>query len=460
MNPNPEPSELARLQVLVADDEPDLRLGMKRLVENLGAQVDVVADGEAALRRLEAQPYHLLLSDVRMPGLSGDELLRVVKKRWPDCAVVLVTGFGSIEQAVACMRQGAEYFIAKPFDNRELQRTVQLVGRRQLAQEAQRPEAEKRIVAGHGPMRNLLDELPRLAATRLPVLISGETGTGKELIAREIHRLSRARALPFLAVNCAALPDTLLESELFGYREGAFTGAHGSRRGLFELAAGGTVFLDEVTSMSPAFQGKLLRVLQNKVVRPLGADEDVAVEFRLLSATNRDLGEMVASGTFRDDLLYRLRVLEVEIPPLRARRHDVPLIAEHLIERLSSDCRGAAAPKPKLDDSARTALSAHEWPGNVRELENVILRALVRCTEDEISAADLDVELAAGASAVNSYDDAKQQAIRNFQRRFVRDALRREGGNISHAAQACGMTRAALQRILKNLDIDVDEFRH
>ena len=447
-------ASLLGLSVLVVDDEPDVRLGMEKLVASTGARVRSAPRGDLALRRLEEEPADLVVSDVRMPGMRGDELLTAVKLRWPRTAVILVTGFGTIEQAVECMRLGAEHFLAKPFDNADFLKRIRSVGSGLLSGRKTTDLAAPgdAVVAGPGPMRAVLDELPRLATTRLPVLIQGETGTGKELIARELHRQSGLAARPFLAVNCAALPDTLLESELFGHRRGAFTGADRDRDGIFVQARGGTVFLDEITSMSPAFQAKLLRVLQQKVVRPLAAEDDVAVDFRLISAANRSLDDMVQTRSFRDDLLYRIRVLEVRLPPLRERKDDIILIAERLIARLGPQV-APGLPTPILHPDAEKTLRSYSWPGNVRELENVILRALVASRQGVVHAHDLGLP-APGVEHGSSYDDAKKEAIRHFQRRFIVDVMRRENGNVSRAAEVCGLSRAALQRILKDLGID------
>ncbi len=445
------------LRVLVVDDEPDLRLGMQRLVSDLGATVVTASRGDEALRILEQDPVELVVSDIRMPGLSGEELLREIKTRWPDVGMILVTGFGTIEQAVSCMKEGAAHFITKPFDNHDFQRTVSLVGSRQLARAVGAGHA---IVAGPGPMRRLLDHLPRVAKTSLPILIEGETGTGKELVAREVHRLGPHPERPFLAVNCAALPDTLLESELFGYRRGAFTGADRDRDGLFVQARGGTVFLDEIASMSLPFQARLLRVLQEKVVRPLGADVDEIVDFRLVAATNRDLTDLVSKGEFRDDLLFRLKVLEVKVPPLRERRDDIPALARHFMETMGRECLPDGEVVPVLDASALDRLRRYSWPGNVRELENVILRGLVVGHDGRLRGDDLDLpdEDDVALDLDIPYERAKSNAVRRFQQRFVEDALRRARGNISQAARDCGMTRAALQRILQKLEIDRTSF--
>jgi len=304
-----------------------------------------------------------------------------------------------------------------------------------------------------------LDLVRRAAPTPVNVLIEGETGTGKEVVARAIHELSAVAAKPFLAVNAAALPDTLLESELFGHVRGAFTGADADRAGLFALAKGGTVFLDEVASMSLAFQGKLLRVLQEKVVRPLGGSRDAPVDFRLVAATNRDLAALVREGKFREDLYFRLRVVSVVVPPLRRRPGDVVPLALRLLSKATAACLGEGAKVPELTKDAADALLSHDWPGNVRELENAMQRAVVVCRGDRVLPHHLGLGGGAWEAAAEDDDDAdyegqKRRVVERFQREFVQRALENAQGNVTQAASTCGLTRAAFQRILKQLGID------
>jgi DNA-binding NtrC family response regulator len=301
--------------------------------------------------------------------------------------------------------------------------------------------------------------------------VEGESGTGKELVARALHAQSSVAERPFQAVNCAALPETLLESELFGHKRGAFTGADRDRRGLFEEAAGGTVFLDEIASMSSGFQGKLLRVLQEKQVRPVGAAEERPVAFRLVAATNRDLKGFVSEGGFREDLYYRLAVVRVHLPPLRERPGDIEPLARHFLVRAAAECLGPGAQAPALSEEALAALAAHDWPGNVRELENAIARAVIICSGERILPFHLGLETSGwSASGANGsgdagpaggetdYADAKRRVLEAFQREFVQRALERSGGNVSRAAEACGLTRVALQKILRQLGIDRTQF--
>lgn len=458
------PRALTGLRVMVVDDEDDIRLGLSKLVTSLGASVVSEPDGAAALCAFERASADLVITDMMMPHLSGTELLVEIKRRSPATRVVVITGFGTIQTAVTCLQNGAEHFMTKPFDNGEVLRLVERIGRQVLAErrDGRAKGAAERIIAVDPATQRVLQLVARAAPSPVPVLVEGESGTGKELVARELHAQSQHASAPFLAVNCAALPDTLLESELFGHRRGAFTGADKDYDGLFVRARGGTVLLDEIASMSAQFQGKLLRVLQEKVVRPLGGARDVAVDFRLISASNRDLEALVARGEFREDLFYRVGVLRVHVPPLRARPLDVEPLASHFLARAAQTCLGANVAPPQLSHEALAALRAHPWPGNVRELENAIQRAVIVCAGPRIMPHHLGLSQGGfarqpGAQPI-AYEDAKQHAIQRFQREFVQRALESSGGNVSRAAEQCGMTRAALQRIMRELGIERGEF--
>lgn len=458
-----DPSACRGLRVLVVDDEADIRLGLSKLVAALGASVTAASDGAEALERFERDGADLVLTDLMMPRLSGAELLAEIKRRSAATRVVIITGFGTIQTAVSCLHMGAEHFMTKPFDNGEVLRLVERLGRQILAARAPRDERANapRIVAEDPAMQRVLELVARVAPSPAPVLIEGESGTGKELVARELHARSRAASLDFLALNCAALPDNLLESELFGHKRGAFTGADRDYEGLFQRARGATVFLDEVASMSPQFQGKLLRVLQEKVLRPLGGARDLAVDFRLIAAANRDLEALVRKGEFREDLFYRLAVVRVRVPPLRERPRDIEPLARHFLQRAARTClRPDAA--PQLSEDALAALRGHDWPGNVRELENAMQRAVIVCAGAQVQAHHLGLGQERWSQGPQSqdleYDAAKQRAIERFQHEFVRRALENSGGNVSHAAEQCGLTRAAFQRIMRELGIDRSEF--
>jgi DNA-binding NtrC family response regulator len=454
-------AELAAVRVLVVDDEPDLRLGLRMLLAARGFAVADAAGGAEAVAELERGGADIVLTDLQMPGMSGTDLLVEVKRRSPATVVVVLTGFGTIQTAVWCVQRGASHFLTKPFDNDELVGLMTRLGRQVLAaRRERRAEGAEPLVAADPRMQRAMELVRRVAPTPVPVLVEGETGAGKEVVARAIHELSAVAGKPFLAVNCAALPDTLLESELFGHTKGAFTGADADREGLFALAKGGTVFLDEIASMSLAFQGKLLRVLQDKVVRPLGGARDVPVDFRLIAATNRDLTALLRDGTFREDLYFRLRVVSVVVPPLRQRPGDVVPLALRFLAKATAACLGPGAAVPELTKDAADALLAHAWPGNVRELENAVQRAVVVCRGDRILPHHLG--LGGGWDAVpedaTDYEESKRRVVERFQREFVQRALENAKGNVTQAASACGLTRAAFQRIVKQLGIERTAF--
>ena len=450
-------ADLSELAVLVVDDEADIRLGLSRLLGTLGIEARQAASGAEALAALAARPADLMLSDLMMPGMTGAELLGRVKKQLPATEVVILTGYGTVAAAVSCLQAGAAHFLTKPFDNEEILRVVQRLGAQLLARRCDRRSGD--MLASDPRTLRILELVDKVAPLPVPVLIAGESGTGKEMVARRLHERGGAPARPFQALNCAAVPDALLESELFGHVRGAFTGAARERRGLFESAEGGTVFLDEVSSMSPAFQGKLLRVLQEKQVRPVGGDRDRPVSFRLVAASNRDLGALVAEGAFRQDLYYRLAVVRVDLPALRERPGDVVPLARHFLALAAAECLPPGAPAPVLSDDAEQALRAHAWPGNVRELQNTMQRALVVCSGAQILPYHLALDGGAGsaddgAGAPTDYSAAKAATLERFQREFVHRALERSAGNVSRAASACGLTRAAFQKILRQLGID------
>jgi len=456
-----DPGVLKGLRVVVVEDDADIRQGLRRLIASLGASVSAAADGQEALELLSREGADLVLTDLMMPRMSGSELLLEIKRRLPATMVVVITGFGTIQSAVACLQDGAAHFMTKPFDNQEVLRLVERLGRQLLARRTARTEIRSAggtfLVAEDPAMLGVMELIGRVAPSPVPVLIEGESGSGKELVARAIHEQSAVRDRPFLAVNTAALPDTLLESELFGHKRGAFTGADKDHEGIFVQVRGGTVFLDEISSMSAQFQGKLLRVLQEKRLRPLGATSDVTVEFRLVSATNRDLEELIRRREFRDDLFYRLGVVRVRLPRLKDRPRDIAPLARHLLAKAAALCLPPDARVPELTDEALRALESYDWPGNVRELENALQRAVVVATGDRILPHHLGLagtRGSPGTEIATVYESSKQQAIERFQREFIQRSLEGTGGNISQAATRCGLTRAAFQRIMRQLGIE------
>jgi DNA-binding NtrC family response regulator len=471
VNDTPPPDD-GRLRVLVVDDEDDLRLGLAKLIGRVAA-TRAAKDGTEALATAREETFDVVVTDLRMPQMGGAELLAKLKTLANPPEVVIVTGYGTIQTAVACLQAGAAHFLTKPFDNDEVLRIVERLGRqaraaRGLAADvavaaaplAEEPEdvCDDGIVAADPAMRRTLELVDRVAQSPVSVLIEGESGTGKELLARRLHARSPVADRPFMAVNTAALPDTLLESELFGHRRGAFTGADRDREGLFVEARGGTVFLDEISSMSASFQGKLLRVLQERVVRPLGAAHDVPVTFRLVSASNRDLAAMSRGGSFRDDLYFRLGVVVVKAPPLRDRPADVVPLAKRFLAASAAVCLPAGTPPPQLSADSVAALRRHPWPGNVRELQNAVQRAVVVAEGATIEPHHLGLDLRGPIvpepnSPDEDYNEAKQRVVDAFQNEFVRRALERTGGNVSQAAERCGLTRTALQRIMRRIGL-------
>lgn len=423
---------MARL--LVVDDEASFRALLRDILEGAGHGVTEARDGAEALAFLERTTFDLVLTDRRMPAVDGLELLRRIRARTSPPPVVVLTAHGSIPEAVEAVRLGAADYITKPLPSPEalVDLVASLLPR----------EDDGEIVTGDPAMRELLELVDRVAPRDVAVLVTGESGTGKELVARRLHARSPRAKGPFVAVNAAALPETLAESELFGAEKGAFTGAEQARAGRFEEASGGTLFLDEVGELPAALQSKLLRVLEERVVRRLGGSRDLPVDLRLVAATNRDLTRETEDGGFRRDLFFRLAVVVVNVPPLRERPVDVPLLARHFVQRLAAR-HGVSV--PLLAEDALAALSAHAWPGNVRELRNVLERAVVVRGGEPIRGADLG--LAPAASAVAPLDRVHRE------REALLAALRRTGGKREEAAKLLGISVRTLYYRLKEWGI-------
>src|SRR5438270_10830096 len=385
--------------LLVADDDPGLRESLERTLTREGYRVLLASDGRAALERLQDGAVDLIVTDLRMPGLTGLELLRAAKAIMPDVDVILLTAFGTVEEAVKAMKDGAYDFLTKPFRREQLIKLVdKALERRDLIEQNRALKKQLEDIRAKGQMigaspsfRRMLTLVEQIADSSATILIQGESGTGKELVARTIHERSARRNGPFVAVNCAALPETLLESELFGYERGAFTGAAGRKEGRFELADGGTLFLDEVADLSAITQPKILRVIQEGEFDRLGGTRSIKVDVRLVAASNQDLAQLVKERRFREDLFYRLNVITVHVPPLRERREDIPMLAQHFLRVY------AAKNNRRLDglsDDALKRLEAWAWPGNVRELENVIERGVVLARGTEVDIDGLRPEIA------------------------------------------------------------------
>jgi two-component system, NtrC family, response regulator HydG len=444
------------IRVLVVDDDPGVRYTLREILASEGLVVDEAADGAEALRRLEAQPAPLVLTDLRMPGIDGMELLRRLVARSPAPRVVLITAHGSERQAVEAMKAGAFDYFRKPFDTEELLAVVRrAVETARLAHENERLEGElalsRAMVFVSEPMRRLAVLVARVAPRDVTVLVLGESGTGKERVAEAIVRASRRADRPFVRFNCAALAAGLAEAELFGHARGAFTGATRARPGLFREADGGTLLLDEVGELAPSAQAKLLRVLQEGEVRAVGEERTRAVDVRVIAATHRDLAAEVRAGRFREDLFYRLDVVTLRIPPLRERPEDVPVLARHFLDRYARRFGVAAlhAPQALLDQ-----LAAHPWPGNVRELENAI-EALVALSPPE----GLDLGLLPGEAGPDRAVEplSLKERVQAYERGLVVEALRAAGGNRSEAARRLGVSRVTLHDKLRRYGLGADE---
>jgi DNA-binding NtrC family response regulator len=460
--------EVRRVVILVVDDERSIRFSLIELLEDEGHVVREAEHAPAALASLEGRPADLVISDLSMPAMSGMQLLDEVRIRHPETLFVLMTAFGDERTAVQALKAGAYDYIPKPFDNEEI-RALARRAREVLALRAEnrrlREElaGEFRGLIGDSPaMREVYRLIRRAGPVDVTVLVAGESGTGKELVARALHAEGPRARKPFVALNCSALPGELVESELFGHVRGAFTGADRDREGLFEAADGGTLFLDEIGDLAPAAQAKLLRVLEERQITRVGSNRPVPVDVRVIAATHRPLDQLVTTGQFREDLLYRLQVITIPVPPLRERREDIPALAIHFItgfaERHGRPVRG-------LSDAARRALLAHDWPGNVRELRNALERAVVLAEAETLGLADLPAALAGSSAALRPADaaladlpfaDARARAQEAFDRSFLTAALERHGGNISQTARALELHRQSLQKLLRRLDISVD----
>jgi len=446
--------------ILIVDDEAGVRGALGGVLRDEGYAVDAVESGEACLDQVLRHLYDLVLLDVWLPGMDGLVTLERLRERNVDSQVIMISGHASIESAVRATKLGAFDFIEKPLS---LEKTVLSVRnalrQRQLEVENRvlRARVDRRftMVGESVPMLRLREQIGMAAPTNGRVLISGENGTGKELVARHIHLLSRRRSGPFVEVNCAALPEELIESELFGHVKGAFTGAVADRRGKFELATGGTLFLDEVADMSLRMQAKVLRALQEQIVEPVGAHGYTRVDVRVLAATNKDLEKEIPAGRFREDLYFRLNVIPVHVPPLRERGDDVMRLAEHFVQEFSQEY----GRRPKvLASEAVDVLRGYHWPGNVRELRNIIERLIIMVPGDVIEGADLSFLLPAvtgGAMAPAAVIAPLFTARDAWERAYIIEALASLDGNISRTAEALGLERSNLYKKMKGLGIDL-----
>ncbi|RMG97988.1 MAG: sigma-54-dependent Fis family transcriptional regulator [Deltaproteobacteria bacterium] len=452
---SPSP-ERAAPTVLVVDDEPGIREALHKIFLKEGWAVVEAANGREALSVIRQRPVRVMITDLRMPGMGGDDLLKAAKALVPELEVVVMTAYGTVENAVDAMKLGAYDFVSKPLKRASVVATVRkAIEKAELVAEnralrARLDAAKGREIVGHAQaLRAVLDVASQAAASSATVLLLGESGTGKELLANYIHANSPRRDGPFVPVNCAALPESILESELFGHEKGAFTGAVRSRDGRFVEADGGTLFLDEIADISPAVQVKLLRALQEGEIEPVGG-KTRRVDFRLICATNRDLADEVRSGRFREDLYYRINVIPLHIPPLRDRREDIPLLAEHFVRRYAE--RHGKRVKG-LEPMAIDALVAYGWPGNVRELENAMERAVVLGKGDTIGVADLPPEVTAGSDGGRRLVTfAVGTPLAEVERRMIVETLNFTGGDKRLAADLLGIATRTIYRKLEAVE--------
>ncbi len=471
----PTPTTPDPIRVLIVDDEKAARYGMVKALKPEGYRLTEAEDAVSASTLLHSHEYDVIITDVTMPGMNGIEFLRTLRERKIESPVIVITAHGSERLAVEAIKSGAFNYIAKPYDIEELRAMVSHAADHvRLSRENVRLKQELLMRRGFGQfvgesraMQTVYDLVDKVSRNNVTVLIRGESGTGKELVARTIHDLSSRKEKPFISLNCAALPRELIESELFGYEKGAFTGAVSSRQGRFELAHRGTIFLDEIGDMTLDTQSKVLRVLQERRFERVGGTESIEVDVRILSATHKDLQKEIREGRFREDLYYRINVVEINLPPLRQRNGDVVALAKYFLDLFALK---HGIPVSRFSPDAMKRMVEYDWPGNVRELINVVERCVVLSSGEEITADLLPQEVSrSGYTPVGvrevlekgdvSFQDVKQRVVRAFEREFLLDAMKINDWNISQTAARLGMKRQYLQQKLKELDINVQEVR-
>ncbi len=459
--------------VLVVDDEQDLAESTAYFLERAGFRARFVTSAAGALAAMREQPFAVVVSDVRMPRMSGMELLAAIKQGDPDVEVLLLTGYPDLQMAVRAIKQGAFDYLAKPFAEKDLvERVSKAAAHRQvkdnnagLRERLRSGVAGRRLIHCSPAFAAVIDMLERAARTDASVLLLGESGTGKELLAHHLHDSSARADKPFVPVDCASIPAELFESELFGHHKGAFTGAAANKLGLFQVADGGTLFFDELGELPLAFQGKLLRAIQERSVRPVGSNEEVAVDVRIVAATNRNLQQEVDEGRFRADLFYRLDVVRIEVPPLRERPEDVRVLVAHFLQRF-----GAPAGIHSVASEADAVLRGYHWPGNVRQLRNAIERACALGHAPELRLDDLPPELRGqpellplGASADDpaggTFQEMKARRIAAIESAYLEGLLKKHKGNVTHCSEEAGMARSAFQKLMQKYGIRSSDFR-
>ncbi len=459
--------------ILIVDDEPDMLQLLKRsLAPELGCEVETASSGEMAVQVLSHKRFDLVLADIKMPGMNGLELLELIKRNVPGLTVVMMTAYGSIETAVAAMKNGAHDFITKPFDHdalvirleKALERSSLIQENRRLREACEETHVFQDIVGKSEAMQRVFESIRMVAKNDLTVLITGESGTGKELTARAVHSLSPRKKRSFVTVNCPTVPEQILESELFGYKKGAFTHATQNKIGLFQEAHGGSIFLDEIGDIGPGVQAKLLRVLQEKEIKPLGDTRSITVDVRIIASTNQDLKGKIQKGEFREDLYYRLSVLPIELPALRDRKSDIPLIASHLLEK---HCAKLDKRLKRISPDLMSLLVNRHWEGNIRELENTIIQGILFSKTDDIDPPDVGIEERTPGAApcvsdetfALSYKEAKEETLKRFNAAYIGHLLETTEGNVTQAAKMCGLERQSLQQVMRRYGITAEDYR-
>lgn len=469
----PDMDETKSNKILVIDDEAVIREGIKQTMCLEGYEVEMAPNGKIGLEKLQKDNFQVVVSDLKMPGMHGIEVLKAIRVLQPDVPVIIITGYATVDSAVDAMKNGAFDYLTKPFLPEQIAEKIHSASRQRTLSLEALPEEDDELedlqecdsfVGKSKQMQKVYQRIVQVAPTNSTVLITGESGTGKELAARAIHNHSHRKDQPFVAVDCNSLPENLLESELFGHVKGSFTGATQTKPGLFSVASGGTLFLDEISNISMTTQAKLLRVLQQREVTPIGGTKATPIDIRLIAATNKGLEEMVEAGTFRDDLYFRLNIIPVDLPPLRERQGDASLLINYFLkkfaEEVGKDIKGLAP-------EARIALESYAFPGNVRELENIIERAVVLAQDEQIQREDLELP----SSEDNPLDEitiplnteelkenkrlARERAVEPVEKAFVYAALERNNWNVTKAAEETGMLRPNFQAMLKKLGVSI-----
>jgi len=463
-----------KTDILIVDDEKDMARLIKRILESEFECSAVMAfSAFDAVTVLEQQKFDLMLCDIKMPGMDGFQLLDHAKEFYPDVAVMMITAYSSIDMAVKAIKNGAFDFLSKPFDHDEIifkvKNAIEKTCGKKEKKELKKAEngAFSKLIGESPAMERVYEKITMVAESNVTILITGESGTGKDLTARSIHSLSPRKKRPFISVHCPTIPENILESELFGYKKGAFTNAVQDKPGLFQEACKGTIFLDEIGDVGPSIQTKLLRVLQEKEIKPLGSNKSVKIDVRIIASTNRDLSRKIREGEFREDFFYRLNVVAIELPPLRDRVSDIPLIAEYLVEK---HCRALNREEKKISARLMERFMAQHWPGNVRELENAIVQGILHCRSDTLTCSDIALDsqtvatdsfdvFSTGKIQNLPYKEVKEKVLTRFNQNYIHAMLSLTNGNVSKAARRCGLERQALQQIMKRFSISADDFR-